>query len=151
MTTPAKPWWQIYLEGLAAHGLEPEFVRNLGIRPAGWEPGVVRLKWEPPAWTRTPAGWVQGGFLGVVLDMAQSFAVVTVAPENHGAVTLDLGVSFLESPMAESYMVEGRSIRTGRRISHTHGSITDSNGTLIATGRQTSIVREFTPRSRPED
>ncbi|HVE92000.1 MAG TPA: PaaI family thioesterase [Actinomycetota bacterium] len=118
------------------------------MHPAGWEPeGIVRLRWEPPLWTRTPAGWVQGGFLAVVLDMAQSFAVVTVSPDGHGAVTLDMGVTFLESPMAESYIVEARTVRAGRTIAHTEGTITDSQGRLVATGRQTNLVRAF---RRPE-
>jgi uncharacterized protein (TIGR00369 family) len=144
VTTPDRPWWQLYLDGLAAEGVAPGFVPVLGITPDGWEPeGTVRLRWEPPAFTRTPGGWVQGGFLGVVLDMAQTFALFTRLDEGRAPMTLEMKISYIEASFADRYMVEGRAVRHGRHVGHTDGRITDEEGKLIATSTSTHVIRTF--------
>ena len=145
MTSPDKPWWMLVLEGRAdeTEMPAPGFVRELGITPDGWEYGVARLRWKPPPWTRTPLGWVQGGFLGVPLDMAQSFAVVTLAPEWHGAVTLDMRLTYLEPPYPEEYVVTGRVMKMGRTAAHTEGVIQDMDGRTICTSVSAALVRSY--------
>ncbi|HVL82544.1 MAG TPA: PaaI family thioesterase [Actinomycetota bacterium] len=148
MTTPDRPWWQLVLEGRADEREmpPPRFVRELGIEPAGWEPGVARLRWKPPAWTRVPLGWVQGGILGVPLDMAQSFAIVTLAPEWAGAVTLDMRLTYLEPAYPDEYLVEGRVTRMGKTAAHTEGTVTDMDGRVICTSVSAALVKTYGPR-----
>lgn len=148
MTSPARPWWQLYLDGLAERGAEipgkPGFVDVVGVEPEGWEPeGVVRLRWRPPANLRTPGGWVQGGFLGVVLDMAQTFAIFTQVPEMHGPMTLEMKVSFVETSLADDYVVTGRVIRLGRHVAHADGTLHDAGGRLVATSTSTHVIRRL--------
>lgn len=147
MTSPAKPWWQAYLEGHAEPRpgrAAPEFVDLAGITPAGWEPeGIVRFDWRPPPNMRTPGGWVQGGFQSVVLDMAQTFAVFVLLPEQHAPMTLEMKTSYLDSAFAERFVVEGRTVRLGRHVAHTDGSIRDEAGKLIATSTSTHVIKRF--------
>lgn len=147
-----KPWWQRFLDGeggAPAEGMRPpQFVEALGIRPAGWEEdGTVRLDWTPPPFTRTPGGWVQGGFLGVVLDMAQTFAVFTRLDEGRGPMTLEMKVSYLDASFAEEYRVAARPVRVGRHVAHADGEITDTDGRRIATSTSTHVLRSFRPES----
>ena len=147
MTSPDKPWWQLVLEGRNDElGMPaPGFVGQLGIVPDGWEPGMARLRWSPPAWTRVPLGWVQGGLLGVPLDMAQSFAIVTMAPEWAGAITLDMRLTYLEPAYPEEYVVTGRVLRMGRTAAHTEGIIEDMDGRVICTSVSAALVKTFRP------
>ena len=134
----------LYLDGEASSSLPvPGFVAELGIVPESWEPGTVRLRWTPPAWTRTPPGWVQGGFLGVPMDMAMSFAVVTLVEEGKGAVTLDMSTKFLEVPMGESFLVTGTVTRLGGTVAFTEARIEEASGKLVASSSATNMVRNF--------
>lgn len=140
-----KPWWQLVLDGEASPSVDrpaPEFTGLLGVTPAGWEPGgIVRFNWEPPPFTRTPGGWVQGGFLGVVLDMTQTFAVFTQIPERAMPMTLEMKVSFIAASYASRYVVTGRPVRVGTHAAHTEGTIHDEDGKLIATSTSTHVIR----------
>jgi acyl-CoA thioesterase len=145
-----KPWWQLYLEGRAEEragvqgGAPPEFVGFMGITPAGWDPdGHVRFGWEPPATTRTPGGWVQGGFQAVVLDMAQTFAIFTLMPELTGPMTLEIKVSYIAPAFADRYAVTARPVRVGKTAAHAEGEIHDEAGKLIATSTSTHVIRKF--------
>lgn len=146
MTSPARPWWQLFLEGLAAptDGIpKPEFVDRLGISPDGWEPetGEVRFVWDPPGWTRTPGGWVQGGFLGVVLDMAQTFALITRLDSGRVTMTLEMKVSFIDPSFGERYTVTARPMRWGRHVGHTEARLETGEGLLVATSTATHVIR----------
>jgi uncharacterized protein (TIGR00369 family) len=145
----AKPWWQRYLDGEAGEArvdgpTPPEFVEFMGITPAGWTPdGEVRFAWQPPATTRTPGGWVQGGFQAVVLDMAQTFAIFTRMPELTGPMTLEIKVSYIAPAFAERYEVRAHTVRVGRTAAHAEGTIHDDSGRLIATSTSTHVIRTF--------
>lgn len=152
MSTPGTPWWHRAFEDGAREdpaderARPPAFIGMLGIAPESWEPeGVVRFAWEPPAFTRTPGGWVQGGFQSVVLDMAQTFAVFTQIPEGSIAMTLEMKVSYIGAAMPPRFTVVGRAVRVGRTAAHTEGTIHSAEGDLIATSTSTLIVKRFAP------
>ena len=139
-----KPWWQTYLEG--GHGgredWPPSFATSLGLEPAGWDDADgVTLRWQPPDFTRTPGGWVQGGFLGVALDMAMTIAMFAELGEGRLPMTLEMKTPFIAGPFAQRFVVRGRTVRVGRTVGHTEGTIHDDDGKLIATSTATHIVR----------
>lgn len=148
----AKHWWHRLMDGSLDVGSPamPKFVPELGITPRKWEPGYVELDWAPPAYTRTPGGWVQGGFLGVPLDMAQTFALITRLPEGSMPQTLEMKMSYLDGPFAERYVVVGRALRWGKRAGHTDGEIRDTEGKLIATSTSTHVIRQIPPEQRAQ-
>lgn len=147
MTTPLKPWWQRFLDGQADLKPEsgvPQFVAMLGISPTGWDDdGTVHLAWEPPDWSRTPGGWVQGGFIGVVLDMAQTFALFTRLEAGRGPMTLEMKISYIDSAFTDRYRVSARPIRWGRHVGHTDARLEDTDGKLIATSTATFVIRSM--------
>lgn len=104
--------------------------------------GFVRLQWHPPDWTRVPAGWVQGGFLGVPLDFAETLAALTALSAATVVVTLDMSINFLEPALAQSFVVSGRVERMGRTIAYTSGEVHDSDGKRIATATATNMLRK---------
>lgn len=139
MTSPHKPWWLSYLDDPAwAH----PFIAKLEIDLKDWSEGRIELGWKPPSWTRVPAGWVQGGFLGVPLDMAQTLAAVSLSEPQTLVVTLDMRISFLESSMASEFVVTGKVERLGRRIAYTSGEIHDVDGKRVATASATNMLRK---------
>lgn len=134
----SEPWWKRVVSDLSG---APDFVPLLGIRPEHIDAGEARFAWEPPAVVRTPGGWVQGGFQGVVLDMVQTFAVFSKLPEGAVPMTLELKVSYLDTAFAERFVVTGRALRVGRTAAHTEGRIEDGDGKLIATSTSTHVIR----------
>src|SRR5688572_431461 len=98
----SEPWWKRVVSDLSG---APDFVPLLGIRPEHIDAGEARFAWEPPAVVRTPGGWVQGGFQGVVLDMVQTFAVFSQLPDGAVPMTLELKVSYLDTAFADRFVV----------------------------------------------
>ena len=141
----SEPWWQRYLEGTAEQDVgrsAPEFVGWIGVTPAGWDPsGEVWFDWEPPDITRTPGGWVQGGFQAVVLDMVQTFALFTKLRDGDIPMTLEMKVSYLDAAFPSRYRIVGRALRVGRTAAHTDGRIETPDGTVIATSTATQVIK----------
>lgn len=148
METETRHWWQQLMDGELGRDdpMMPAFVEILGIVPTSWDDGAgtVTMSWEPPGFTRTPGGWVQGGFLGVVLDMAQTFALMTKLPVGSMPQTLEMKVSYLDGSWTDRYTVTARALRWGKRAAHTDAELTDLDGKPIATSTATHVVRQMT-------
>ena len=80
-----------------------------------------------------PAGQVQGGMLGAMLDDATAFLVTATLAENEYCATLNLGLSFLRPANAGSIVGRSSLVRRGKGVCHVHGE-------LVQDGKQVAIA-----------
>jgi uncharacterized protein (TIGR00369 family) len=86
-----------------------------------------------------PAGTVQGGVLGAMLDDVTAFLVTATLGAGEHCATLDLHLSFLRP--ARPGPLEGRSrvLRRGREVLHVQGELWQ-DGRQVATAAATCLV-----------
>ncbi|MGO1562582.1 MAG: PaaI family thioesterase [Actinomycetaceae bacterium] len=79
------------------------------------------------------AGYVHGGILAALLDVAADWALVGAL--GTGVPTIDLSVNYLRAAQPGPLRVTGRAIRPGRQVSHAEAEVHDADGRLLAVGR----------------
>jgi uncharacterized protein (TIGR00369 family) len=78
------------------------------------------------------AGFVHGGVLATMADVAMGFAAVTHTPKGNLVLTGDLRISYLNPGLGPHIYARGYSIKTGRKIVFTEAEIyREENGKRI--------------------
>jgi uncharacterized protein (TIGR00369 family) len=93
-----------------------------------------------------PAGVVQGGFLGAMLDSAMGASAVSAAGERKvNVVNTEMKVSFLRSVRAgDEITCVATVIKPGNTISFLEAQMTDERERLVATASSTYLIKERT-------
>jgi uncharacterized protein (TIGR00369 family) len=91
-----------------------------------------------------PAGTVHGGFAATLLDTCMGLAVHTTIERGFASTTLEFKISLLRpiTPTTGLIRAEGIILTNGRRIGTAEGSLTDSEGHLLAHGTTTCLIFE---------
>ncbi|MGC5617628.1 PaaI family thioesterase [Georgenia sp. Z1491] len=79
------------------------------------------------------AGYVHGGILATLLDLAADWALVGAI--GTGVPTIDFSISYLRAAHPGTLTVTGRAVRPGRQVSHAEAEVRDADGRLLAVGR----------------
>ena len=89
-----------------------------------------------------PIGTVHGGYAATLLDSCMGCAVHTTLPAGTGYSTIDLNITYIRAMTAATGEVTARGevISTGKRIATARGTLTDSQGRVIATGVTTCLI-----------
>ena len=114
------------------------FGNLLGIRVLEWTDTDVRLELPLNADVRTISGTLHGGVIAALVDFAGSMAGSRRPdpgewPQN--VVSLSLSVNFVSRVRGDLVRIRGRKVGGGRRIFMSSVEITESDGSLIATGQ----------------
>lgn len=80
-----------------------------------------------------PAGQVQGGMLGAMLDDVTAFLVTATLADGEHCATLNLNVSFLRPAKAGAIVGRARLVRRGKEVCHVQGE-------LLQAGQQVAIA-----------
>ena len=82
-------------------------------------------------------GIVHGGVVATLIDTVTFWAVFMRIPEPDGLVNIDLKLNYLKSIEKGRLIAEGRSIRSGKKISYAEAGVKNADGDLIAHGTST--------------
>jgi uncharacterized protein (TIGR00369 family) len=127
------------------HTFEAELpiARLLGARPTACDPGAGRLtvEFSPRPEFCNLLGWVQGGILTAMLDMAMSFAVLATLDRNHVVPSLEIKTSYLSPVKLGLVIGEGQLLRRGRSIAFMEGRLLDTDGKVLTTATGTGQIR----------
>ena len=94
--------------------------------------GTLSAVYEAPDDFRNPAGSVQGGMLGAMLDDLTASLVDATLRAGEGVATLNLNVSFLRPAVTGILHGEARMLRRGREVCHVLGTLSQ-HGKEVAT------------------
>ncbi len=128
---------------LIAGGHEaPSIAKTLGFALAEVEAGKAVFIGEPSDRILNPLGIVHGGWALTLIDSCCGCAAHTTLAAGIGYTTVETKVNFVRAitPATGQVRAEGRVIARGRTIITTEGTLTDSNGKLLAHGTSTLMV-----------
>ena len=120
----------------------PPIVGLMNMRPVSAEVGRVTFTCDPDESHYNPIGTVHGGLVCTLLDSVLGCAVQTTLPKGQGYTSLEIKVSYLRPVLAETGQLTAVGVVTkpGRRAAFADGTVTDSEGRLIATASSTLLV-----------
>ncbi len=96
-----------------------------------------------------PAGQVQGGMLGAMLDDVTAFLVTATLAEHEHCATLNLNVSFLRPVTPGAIAGRAWLVRRGKGVCHVHGELLQG-GRPVATATATCMVVSAPPDTAHE-
>nr|WP_310522799.1 PaaI family thioesterase [Polymorphobacter sp.] len=104
--------------------------------------GWVVFTGHPGPQHYNPIGSVHGGYAAFLLDSCMGCAIHTTLAAGIGYTTVDLNITYLKAMTARTGDVTARGevISSGRRIATARGTLTDSEGRLLATGTTTCLI-----------
>lgn len=137
---PDAPAWTH--ERLQERLLRPPLNQWLGLELVGWdERGVtLRLATRREFFGRPVGGYVHGGILATLLDVACSMAVIARTGES--VYTVDMRIDYLRPATATEYTVRGEILRLGRTLATADAQVLAPDGKVVASGR---AVMQHTP------
>lgn len=104
--------------------------------------GWMVFKGRPGPQHYNPIGTVHGGYAATLLDSCMGCAVHTTLAAGTGYSTIDLNITYIRAMTAATGEISARGevISAGKRIATARGTITDSQGRIIATGTTTCLI-----------
>jgi uncharacterized protein (TIGR00369 family) len=123
-----------------ADGEPPPFNARLGLDKSlvftHAEPGRIHAEWRVSSDLCHRDGFVQGGIIGVVADVAQSFAFWSTSQQNESYSTVDLHTRFIRPILADSTIsLDSEVMNRSRRTAVIETRMTDK-----VTGKLCAIV-----------
>jgi uncharacterized protein (TIGR00369 family) len=130
------------LRALIASGRQPSIHETLGIALVSADEGEVVVEANPSEAHLNPAGIVQGGYAGVVMDTACGCAVHSALPPGTGFSTIEFKVSYHRPITAKTGRIraEGRLVSLGRTAAFSEARLIDEGGKLLASASSSLLV-----------
>jgi uncharacterized protein (TIGR00369 family) len=127
------------------HAFEVELpiARLLGARPIACDAvaGRLTVEFSPRPEFCNLLGWIQGGILTAMLDLAMSFAVLATLDRQHVVPSLEIKTSYLSPVKLGPVIGEGWLVRKGRSIAFMEGRLVDTDDKLLTTATGTGQIR----------
>ena len=83
---------------------------------------------------------LHGGAICTIVDVVGTLALLSIDPTKAG-VSVDLNCNFISAAKAgEEIIIEGKVLKSGRRLGFTQVDLKRKDGSLIATGRHTKAL-----------
>jgi uncharacterized protein (TIGR00369 family) len=95
--------------------------------------GWARLSFETRPEFLNPAGFVQGGFVGAMLDDSMGPAAFLMTAGRFYTTTIGMNVQFLAPARAGRFFGEGQVVSLGKTIAFMEAKLRDCDGAVVAT------------------
>jgi uncharacterized protein (TIGR00369 family) len=133
-----------YLRGMAnGEMLRPPVAQALGIEVVAADPGKVRFSMPVHAFLLNHLGFLAGGIVSTVMDVALGCAVLSAVRPDQDIVSVDLRVEFLRPVTAdgEEVVVDAEVVHLGRNRALAECRAMDGKGKLVAVGSGNCLIR----------
>jgi len=132
-----------YLRGMIAGTIpQPPIVNLMNMRLVAADVGTATFTCDPHESQYNPIGTVHGGLVCTLLDSVAGCAVQTTLPKGQAYTSLEIKINYLRPVLATTGTLTavGTVTKPGRRAAFAEGTVTDSEGRLVATGSSTLLV-----------
>lgn len=131
------------------------FNEHLGLRVVSLEPAPVTISFDmrPEYVGHFLYGRLHGGVISTVMDVTAGLSIMMGVANYHSEetaeqimarfanfATIDMRVDYLRPGIGESFIATAEVVRLGKRLGVSRASLTNENGTLIATGNASFMV-----------
>ena len=121
---------------------------HLGIHPVAAGQGRAEFEMIVDGRHLRTLGLLHGGVTAALLDTAMGFAAVTIAPDGHHPVTIQINVNFVRAVSeGERLRASGEIRHSGRQTAVTFGEVRMADGKLAATATATFMFVPIPPGS----
>ncbi len=121
--------------------LRQNFMHHVGADLTLIAPGRIEAELLIGEQHKQQRGFVHGGMVATMADLAAGFAAVTLVPDDHGVVTADLRVSYLHPSVGHKLTAIGWVLKAGRRLHFCEAEVW-CDGLLVAKASATMAVIE---------
>jgi uncharacterized protein (TIGR00369 family) len=106
------------------------------------EHGRVQFSCRPDESVYNPIGSVHGGLVCTLLDSVLGCALHSTLPQGKGYTSVEIKVNYLKAVRLSSgpLTATGTVVKSGSRVGFTEASVTDAEGTLVATASSTLLI-----------
>ena len=108
---------------VAARFGQNHFSQTLGVQILHAEGGNCLIKLPVQPGHRQNLGFVHGGILATLADIAMGFAASSLQDEHHHVLTGELKISYLNPTLGEEIFAEGTTLKAGRKIVFTEAEV----------------------------
>ncbi|MBT3641650.1 MAG: PaaI family thioesterase [Euryarchaeota archaeon] len=121
---------------------------SMGIKLINFQEGKCSVYTKILGIHLNAGGVAHGGLHATMLDTALGGALVSTINKDEWCATAQLDISYIEPGYeGEELFANGFVIRRGKSLAHCEGTISDSEGKLIATGKGTWIIWQIKPKN----
>jgi uncharacterized protein (TIGR00369 family) len=121
--------------------LRQHFMHHVGADLTLIAPGRIEAEVLVGERHKQQRGFVHGGMVATMADLAAGFAAVTLVPDDYGVVTADLRVSYLNPAVGTKLTAIGWVLKSGRRLHFCEAEVW-CDGKLVAKASATMAVIE---------
>jgi uncharacterized protein (TIGR00369 family) len=107
------------------------FLKTLGARLESIEPGSVTVTCAATDALTQQQGFVHGGVLASLADVACGYAALTKMAEDREVLTVEFKVNFLKAARSDRLVAVGQVIQSGRTLTVCEGFVYDSTRTIL--------------------
>jgi acyl-CoA thioesterase len=113
----------------------------MGLTITEVEPGEVTLVATPATHHVNLGGFLHGGYVSTLLDVATGYALLSTLPQGATAPHISASYQFLSSgPDGVQYVGRGEVLRAGNRVAHVRGELRTGDGRLLAVAQTTHAI-----------
>lgn len=117
---------------------EGTYLEFLGFRPQTWKDGFAVLEMPVRPEHQNTVGYLHGGVIASLLDIAGAFAGSYGISKDHVSVTINLNTNYMAPHKADRAIVEGELVRRTRTLFFAQARLLDpENNRLCATATGT--------------
>jgi uncharacterized protein (TIGR00369 family) len=120
-------------------GLKIPFLSHLGIVAEYAENGKSRISLEVKPEFENSFHVAHGGVITTMLDFAMAAAARSSSNHAHGAMTIDMSISFLR-PSKGKVVVEGTTLKAGKMINYCEAVALNEAGEITAKASGTFVL-----------
>ena len=122
----------------------PRVWTHLGIRVVARDEGSAIVEMTPTEDLANAAGYVHGGMISTLADIAMAVSVRTMVPAGVRVVSFDLKLTFISAAkLGEPLRAVGRVIHAGGRTAVADCRVEGPGGKLVATASGTfAVIRD---------
>jgi len=114
---------------------------TLGVILEDVQQGQITLSLSHAPHILQQQGFIHGGVICSVLDSACGYSALSVTPEGHEVLTIELKTSFMRPASSGRLLVKGRVLKAGRRVSYTEAeAFAEDDGKQILVAKMSSTL-----------
>lgn len=128
------------------------YLEFLGFKLTDWQEGFVRLEMAVRPEHRNTIGYLHGGVIASLLDIAGAFAGSHKRSEEYVAVTVNLNTSYMAPTTSNTVIAEGELIRKTKKLFFAQARVIDPENSRLcatATGTYMPKLRESRVPTQP--
>ena len=119
-----------------------KYMQHLGFEIYEIKHGETRGRLEMKELHHQQNGFLHGGVISALCDMAGGFAAYSVVAPDEFVFTVEIKVSYFNPGKAKNYEVIGKVVKAGKRFCFCESEIVDEHQQIIAKSTMTMAVRK---------